>query len=85
MTGAWFVEAEMMPMNLPAQTPEPAPLHDLQITLTLTLGAPSADGWHARVLLPDRSVRDFASPFELVRYLSWPQQIERRRGGGGLR
>ena len=75
----------MVHVDPPALAPEPAPSRDLQVTLTLTLGAPGAAGWHARVLLPDSSVRDFASPFELVRYLSWPQVAERRRGGGGLR
>jgi len=83
--GACFAEAEMAQTNPPAPASEPAPLRSVQVTLTLTLGAPGAAGWQARVLLPDSSVRDFASPFELVRYLSWPMVAERRRGGGGLR
>lgn len=77
----------MAPPNPPAAAlaSEPTPSRSVQVTLTLTLGAPGAAAWQARVLLPDSSVRDFASPFELVRYLSWPPMAERRRGGGGLR
>lgn len=71
--------------NPQALASEPAPLRSVQVTLTLTLGAPGAAGWQARVPLPDGSGRDFASPFELVRYLSWPLVAERSRGGGGLR
>jgi hypothetical protein len=58
---------------------------ELQLTLTLTLARPGVAAWHARVTLPDHSVRDFASPFELARYLSSPLMPQRRLDRSGLR
>lgn len=81
-------EADTVPADPdPApETPEPsAATPDLQLRLTLTFARPGTRAWHARVHLPDHTVRDFSSPFELVRYLAWPELPERRRGRAGLR
>ena len=56
-----------------------------QFMLTLTRPGPDGRKWRARVLLPDNTVREFSSPFELMRFLSWPLMPERRRSHGGLR
>jgi hypothetical protein len=42
-------------------------------------------GWHARVVAPDATVREFESPFELARYLAWPVDPAQPGGGRGLR
>jgi hypothetical protein len=79
------VPADPVPDPVP-EAPRPgAPASEVQFMLTLTLAPPGTGAWHARVQLPDRTVRDFSSPFELVRYLSCPALPERRRGRSGLR
>jgi hypothetical protein len=42
------------------------------IELRLTVWTEAKAGWHARVVAPDATVREFESPFELVRFLLWP-------------
>ncbi len=42
-------------------------------------------GWHASVVAPDTSRREFASPFELARYLARPVVVVRVDTGHGLR
>jgi hypothetical protein len=67
------------------QPPEPAAAAPaLQLMLWVTRAAPGHGAWHAQLRLPDHSVLDFASPFELARYLSAPPPgfVERRRSGG---
>jgi hypothetical protein len=42
------------------------------LQLTLTVWAEPGADWHARAVLADQTTRDFQSPFELARFLSWP-------------
>jgi len=42
------------------------------LQLTLTVWADTGTGWRARAVLADETTRDFESPFELARFLSWP-------------
>lgn len=39
-------------------------------------------GWRARLIGADASERDFASPFELVRFVSWPVRVADGPGSG---
>lgn len=55
------------------------------IELRLTVWSGAKAGWHARVVAPDASVREFESPFELVRYLAWPVDPAKPGEGRGLR
>ncbi len=41
------------------------------VDLRLTVWS-AQDGWHARLVGADMTERDFASPFELARYVSGP-------------
>jgi hypothetical protein len=43
------------------------------------------EGWHARVVAPDHSEREFDSPFELARFVAWPGLDTPRKPGRGLR
>ncbi len=64
---------------------EPADPHDgagRQVQLTVTLGAPGTERWHARVVMADASVIEFASPFELARFLAWPLAVPTTDRGG---
>lgn len=77
-------------MNRPPRArPPAAPLRDARAAparpprqLLLTVWCPRAGEFAARVLLADGSVRDFDSPFELVRFLAAPAPPE---GVQGLR
>lgn len=51
----------------------------------LTVWPDGEGGWHACVVAPDDSRRDFGSPFELARYLSRPVVSIRADDGQGLR
>lgn len=42
-----------------------------RVELNLTVWS-AGDGWHAALVCPEGGLREFASPFELARYLSWP-------------
>ena len=42
----------------------------VEFRLTVWLGHET--GWHARVVGPDNTEHEFASPFELARYVAWP-------------
>ncbi|MES2957220.1 MAG: hypothetical protein V4792_03480 [Pseudomonadota bacterium] len=65
---------------------EPAPPRpDGAIELRLTVWPDGAMGWHACVVAPDASRHEFASPFELARYLARPVAPIRDRDGEGLR
>ena len=48
----------------------------------LTVWPASGAGWRARVVAPDDSRREFASPFELARYLAWPLAPVAKDGKG---
>lgn len=54
----------------------------IEFRLTVWLGHETR--WHARVVSPDASERDFDSPFELARYLAWPAST-REGNNRGLR
>jgi hypothetical protein len=56
------------------------------VEFTLTVWPNDAvRGWHACVVAPDASRREFASPFELARYLARPAAAARESQGKGLR
>lgn len=55
------------------------------IELRLTVWTEAKVGWHARVVAADETVREFESPFELVRFLLWPARPTLRGEGRGLR
>ncbi|HEX2539760.1 MAG TPA: hypothetical protein VHM00_01630 [Caldimonas sp.] len=55
------------------------------LQLTLTVWSDTEAGWHARAVLPDATTLEFASPFELARFLSWPVAAAPRAADGGLR
>lgn len=55
----------------------------LEFRLTVWPGGEA--GWHARVIAPDTTELEFASPFELARYLAWPCSPAARVEGKGLR
>lgn len=42
------------------------------IEFRLTVWCLAGSGWRARVISADAAEREFASPFELARYLAWP-------------
>jgi hypothetical protein len=65
------------PMNIPAPTP-PATRQ-----LLLSVWCPRVGEFSARVVLADGSLREFDSPFELVRFLAAPPVPP--AGGDGLR
>jgi len=44
-----------------------------------------AQGWHAWVTGPDATEREFASPFELARFLAWPMDRMPGSPDGGIR
>lgn len=43
------------------------------------------DGWHARLAGPGAKPREFVSPFELARFVSWPIADQLADQGTGLR
>jgi len=51
----------------------------------LTVWPAGGTGWRARVIAPDASEHEFASPFELARYLAWPVAAPGNKPGKGLR
>ena len=55
------------------------------LQLTLTVWAEPGNDWHARAVLADATTLEFASPFELARFLSWPAAGAPRAADGGLR
>lgn len=55
------------------------------VELRLTVWPGGEAGWHARVIAPDATELDFASPFELARYLAWTGHPAAKDEGGGLR
>lgn len=55
----------------------------VEFRLTVWLGGEA--GWHARVVAPDASEHEFASPFELARYLAWPGLPAAKNHDKGLR
>ena len=55
------------------------------VELRLTVWPAGEEGWHARVVAPDHSEREFASPFELARYLTSPFTAAAPSQGKGLR
>lgn len=55
----------------------------VEFRLTVWLGGEA--GWRARVVAPDATEHEFASPFELARYLAWPHALPTTESGKGLR
>jgi len=55
-----------------------------RVDLQLTVWA-AEDGWHARLSGIGTSPREFVSPFELARYVTWPLTDTAREAGTGLR
>jgi len=55
------------------------------VEFRLTVWLASGSGWHARVVAPDTTEHEFASPFELARYLAWPHAVPASDHGTGLR
>jgi len=55
------------------------------LQLTLTVWADAGAEWHARAVLADATTLEFASPFELARFLSWPAATTATAPDGGLR
>jgi hypothetical protein len=55
------------------------------VELRLTVWTQGETGWHARVVAPDASRHEFASPFELARYLAWLAASDAPPPGKGLR
>ena len=53
-----------------------------QVQLTVTLGTPGSSRWRAHVVMADARVVEFASPFELARFLAWPLAAPPNRRGG---
>jgi len=51
-------------------TPQPAPAAAPSCVMLLTLWAPPAARWHARLVETDAQVHEFESPFELARFLA---------------
>jgi hypothetical protein len=64
---------------------QPADPDDRAIELRLTVWPCGRTGWHARLVAADASEREFASPFDLARYLAWPGLLPWRDDGRGLR
>jgi hypothetical protein len=52
------------------------------VELRLTVWTHGESGWHARIVAPDASEHEFASPFELARYLAHPASPPARPGIG---
>ena len=55
------------------------------VEFRLTVWPAGEAGWHARVVAPDATEHEFASPFELARYLAWPLAAPATDDGKGLR
>ena len=55
------------------------------VELRLTVWTHGAAGWHARIVAPDASEHEFASPFELVRYFAGSATLPATNPGKGLR
>ncbi|MEO7244064.1 MAG: hypothetical protein ABIX12_02820 [Rubrivivax sp.] len=69
---------------------EPAARHpEGGIEFRLTVWPDGGLGWHACIVAPDNSRREFGSPFELARYLTRclarPAVVVRPGDGQGLR
>ena len=59
----------------PVPVPEPGPATDTTgdgVELRLIVSTSPSRGWHACVIGPGETRRDFASPFELARFVAWP-------------
>lgn len=54
------------------------------VDLHLTVWA-AGDGWHARLSGIGTAPREFVSPFELARFVSWPVANLPKGEGNGLR
>lgn len=55
------------------------------VEFRLTVWLDGETGWHARIVAPDASEHEFASPFELARYVAWPGLAAAKDHGQGLR
>lgn len=65
------------PSHLPPGSP---------VELRLLVWVEHGSGWRARVSGPGLDEREFASPFELARFVAWPvAKTPLGGGGGGLR
>ena len=55
------------------------------IEFRLVVRASREAGWSASVFGPDATRREFASPFELARFLAWPLAQPPASNDGGIR
>jgi len=62
--------------------PRPPTLPTATRIMLLSVWCTSGEEWHARLVAPDATTHEFASPFELARFLSQPL---RRRVDDGTR
>ncbi|MEO5882658.1 MAG: hypothetical protein ABIQ06_09605 [Caldimonas sp.] len=65
---------------IPSHPPLGAPLE-----LRLVIWFEQGSGWRARVSGPGVAEREFASPFELARFVAWPLAKTPPGSGAGLR